>query len=306
MNKCGQCACLPGGYTVEQDVDFLESHHGAANVGPFFQWADRFLTDTLVKVGRPKNSYTYGCPGSGKSTLADLVRLIVPERRSHIPCLNTGTPYSALQPSHLLSICEDWRFTSRVPVSETLQWLEGRAFLVDVKSKEPRRLDAGPPCMHSSNHKDAQKPWAAADVQAYMDRCFVSNLLTPIPAERRQEGMLGRMEACPHCCMASLAKRCPTIRAKWLSARPPQLQLENAPCVSGLVLHPGELGNTLPQPAGSGRPQGRRVHQQIRDRWSRQRRENRVKDEDTQAEQARSSHEPPAPSAFATGKRVRK
>lgn len=111
------CTCTDPQSSLEKDIDYLLFFHGEGNVQPFFTWADQFLTDSLVSVGRPKNSFTHGCPGSGKSTLADLIRMIIPESRIHTPCLNTSTPFSSLRSDHLLSICEDWRFTSRVPVN---------------------------------------------------------------------------------------------------------------------------------------------------------------------------------------------
>ena len=212
FERCVRCACPPGCRSVQRDIDFLVAHHGAGNVLPFFEWADLVLAGAIVKVGRPRNALVLGCPGSGKSTLADLMRIVIPEERTHAPCLNTSTPFSALESHHLVSLCEDWRFTSKVPVSETLEWMEGRRFSVDVKGKEPRAHAHGPPCMHTTNHLAPVKPWLKVDVEAYEDRCFVSRLMVPIPAHEKHLSMYDRMKTCPFCCCMSLVKRCARVR----------------------------------------------------------------------------------------------
>ena len=222
--NAGRCQCPPGKMTVQADIDALCLHHGVGHTGPFFAWANLFLTDSLVSVGRPKNSLAIGCPGSGKTTMEDLVNMIIPRSRVHVPCPNAGTPYSGLSTIHLLSATTDWRLTNKVPVSETLQWMEGRPFVIDVKNKEPTRIEQGPPCMHSTNHLKPQGQWNQVDVEAYRDRCYVSYLLTPFPIHMRHSSMEERMRRCPFCCLLSLAKRCPSIAAEcpaeWSTAQP--------------------------------------------------------------------------------------
>ena len=221
--SAGTCQCPPGQMTVQQDIDALCHFHGIGNTGPFFAWANLFLTDSLVSVGRPKNSLCIGCPGSGKTTLEDLVNLILPQSRVHVPCPNAGTPFSGLSKTHLLSATTDWRLTSKIPISETLQWMEGRPFVIDIKNKEPAMVEKGPPCMHSANHLKPAGPWQQVDVEAYKDRCFVSYLVNPYPQHLRHASMELRMKRCPFCCMAALAKRCPDVAAlcpkEWSTAQ---------------------------------------------------------------------------------------
>ena len=215
FERCTECKRPPGKRSVQGDIDFLETHHGVGNLMPFFEWLDQVLTGEVVNVGRPRNAVVIGCPGSGKTTLADLLRMVIPKERAHAPCLNTSTPFSALDSQHLVSLCEDWRFTPRVPVSETLEWMEGRRFAVDVKGKEPRAHAQGPPCMHTTNHLAPSKPWLKVDVEAYEDRCFVSRPMVPIPASEKHRSMYERMQECPYCCCLSMVKRCIRVSRKW-------------------------------------------------------------------------------------------
>lgn len=215
LRSCGECACPSGQPTVEANVDFLCAHHGHGNVKPFFDWVDLFFSEELVKVGRPRNSLAIGCAGSGKSTLADLVRLIIPKERRYCPVLESSTPFSGLQKRHLLCDCDDWRLSARVPITATLNWLEGRGFGVDVKGQNPVAHDSGPVCMLSANHANGSAPWQVVDVDAFRSRCFVSNLMTPIPAADAVTDLHRKMEACSRCRMESLSKRCERIKGIW-------------------------------------------------------------------------------------------
>ena len=225
LRDCGECVCPPGDVSLEANVDYLCVHHGHGNVKPFFQWADLYFTDEMVKVGRPKNSLTIGCTGSGKSTLADLVRHIVPKHRRFCPVLESSTPFSGLQKRHILCETDDWRLSARVPITATLNWLEGRTFGVDVKGLNPVIHSRGPVCMLSANHLKGSAPWQDVDVAAFRSRCFVSNLLTPIPEGDKVVELHNKMVACARCRMQSLAKRCPRIQKIWeaLRADPEQL-----------------------------------------------------------------------------------
>ena len=119
--------------------------HGLANVQPFFKWADRYLSESLPPIGRPRNCFLAGVSSSGKSTLTDLVCYLIPGNRTFTPVCNSSTPYCKLRDHHAIATCDDWRFTTKVPVTETLQWMGGGPFSVDIKGKVPASIKQGPP-----------------------------------------------------------------------------------------------------------------------------------------------------------------
>ena len=217
IRNCGKCVCAtgPGLTTLEEDVDFLVKFHLPKNVEPFFEWADKFFGGSLPEIGRPKNCYIVGRPTSGKSTLSDLVSRIIRKRRIFTPVLDSSTPFSNMRDSYILSTCDDWRFSSKVPVTGTLQWLEGRSFGVDVKGKEPVPITRGPVCLFSSNHDNPKDNWREIDIQAFHDRCYVVIMANKIPPSSRRPDVGKKMETCAFCRIKALANYCPSVGKVW-------------------------------------------------------------------------------------------
>lgn len=172
VKKCGVCVCTgaPRSTTVEQDLDFLVNFHGLPAVQPFLHFAEKFFSQTLPRTGRPRNCFLVGVPSSGKSTLTDLVSQVIPSDRTFSMALDSTTPFCNLRSQHLLATCDDWRFTNKVPVTGTLQWLEGRPFAVDVKGKDPIQLAQGPPCLLSTNRTNESGSWEIVDIEAFRER----------------------------------------------------------------------------------------------------------------------------------------
>ena len=248
---CVKCVCPtgPGLTTLAEDIDFLINFHTPRNVSPFFDWADKFFSGKLPTPGRPRNCYIIGCPGSGKSTLADLVAYVIPPNRTFSPTLDSSTPFSGLRDHYLLATCDDWRFTPKVPVTGTLQWLEGRKFGVDVKGKEAIAIQSGPPCLFSSNHNSSTANWRDVDIEAFRGRCFVVTMKNPVPPVNRTN-VSEKMKTCAFCRIASLAKHSPSVcdilrRVK--SAPPPYTQ-EASEVYRGTV---GTLKPKRPRPFGA-------------------------------------------------------
>ena len=216
IEQCEKCVCPTGAKktTLAEDIDWLVDFHGIRNIGPFFEWADKFFGGELPVKGRPKNCYIIGCPGSGKSTLADLAMGVIPEDRIFSPTLNSSTPFSKLRDHHILSACDDWRFNLKVPVTETLQWMEGRGFGVDVKGKEPVEMKSGPVCLYSANHKKPTANWSEVDIQAFEDRCYVSVMKNKVPPNSRSN-VANKMETCFFCRIDALAKYAPSVAKLW-------------------------------------------------------------------------------------------
>ena len=214
IKNCGECACPqgPGLTTLAEDVDFLIQFHGASNVLPFFEWADRFFAGTLPTKGRPKNCYIEGRPTSGKSSLADLVTYVIPESRIVSPTLDSTTPFSKIRSHYLLCVVDDWRFSQKVPVTGTLQWMEGRNFGVDIKGQEAVQVDMGPICLFSSNYSGPTLAWRELDIQAFKDRCYTVKMEHRIPPASRQE-VGDKMKKCALCRVQALAKFSPYVRA---------------------------------------------------------------------------------------------
>ena len=98
---------------METDVDFLVLLHGRGNLNPFFSWAGKFFSGALPSAGRPKNCFLTGNPGSGKSALVDLITTMLPDKRIFRPVLESSAPFAAIRPHHLLSACDDWRFSAK-------------------------------------------------------------------------------------------------------------------------------------------------------------------------------------------------
>ena len=220
MKACDKCMCPDGenATSLAEDIDFLVGFHGFQNIGPFFEWADKFFGGNLPTRGRPKNCYIIGYPSSGKSTLSDLVVGIIPGNRVFTPVLNSSTPFCNLSNHHMLATCDDWRFTGKVPVTETLQWMEGRSFGVDVKGKDPISIDIGPICLYSANHKKTRGDWTDVDIQAFQDRCYIVSMPHAVhPKDRKPVG--DKMTACKFCRIQALAKYCPFIQQLWGWAR---------------------------------------------------------------------------------------
>ena len=218
ISEVDRCVCAEDSDSLEKDLDFLSEFHGTGNLAPFFKWAGLFLTDDLpTPFGRPRNVFVIGSPGSGKSSLADLVRFVMPSERVYEPVLSSSTPYSLLDPArHLLAACDDWRFGPKVPVTNTLKWLEGRSFGVDVKCAEPKQHVAGPAAMFSANHNEFEgSQWRSADVRAFFDRCYTARMRTPIPSEKRVKNLGRKMANCGWCRLRTLAIRCAPIQALW-------------------------------------------------------------------------------------------
>ena len=215
ITECGNCRCATGAgvTTLAQDMDFLVGYHGVGNVSPFFLWADRFFSGALPSVGRPRNVHFAGSPGSGKSTLSDLISFYVPKSRIFSPVIDSSAPYAKMRSRHLLSIRDDWRFTSKAPVTCTLQWLEGRSFAVDVKGEAPIPISQGPFGLFSSN-PDEKDSWRRADVDAFNDRCYLCVLHTPVPRARRTN-ISAKMGNCPYCRSYILAKYVAAVRRVW-------------------------------------------------------------------------------------------
>ena len=215
ITESGNCQCPKGTgvTTLAQDMDFLVGYHGVGNVSPFFVWADRFFSGTLPSVGRPRNVHFAGSPGSGKSTLSDLISFYVPKSRIFSPVIDSSAPYAKMRSHHLLSICDDWRFTAKAPVTCTLQWLEGRSFAVDVKGEAPIPISQGPFGLFSSN-PDEKDSWRRADIDAFNDRCYLCVLHTPVPRARRTN-ISAKMENCPYCRSYVLAKYVASVRRVW-------------------------------------------------------------------------------------------
>ena len=214
IQNCGECACPkgPGLTTLAEDVDFLVQFHGASNVLPFFERADRFFAGTLPTKGRPKNCYIEGRPTSGKSSLADLVTYIIPESRIVSPTLDSSTPFSKIRSHYLLCVVDDWRFSQKVPVTGTLQWMEGRNFGVDIKGQEAVQVEMGPICLFSSNYSGPTLAWRELDIQAFRDRCYTVRMEHRIPPLSRKE-VGDKMKKCASCRVQALAQYSPCVRA---------------------------------------------------------------------------------------------
>ena len=265
IRQCGKCVCKtgPGLTTLEEDVDFLVKFHMPKNVEPFFEWANRFFGGSLPEIGRPKNCYIIGCPTSGKSTLSDLVSHIISKRRIFTPVLDSNTPFSNMRDSYILSTCDDWRFSSKVPVTGTLQWLEGRSFGVDVKGKEPVPITRGPVCLFSSNHDNPKDNWRDVDVQAFHDRCYVVTMANKIPPSSRRPDVGEKMAMCAFCRIKALANYAPCVAKVWAKIKggkpnAPNEQSEPPPKVDPLpkVKRDAQQDNYCPfdDPFGDGEP----------------------------------------------------
>ena len=189
--------------------------HTVRDVWPFFQWADKFFAGELPSRGRPKNCLIMGRPTSGKSVLTDLVAQIIPPNRIFSPILDSSAPFGHLRSHFLLSTCDDWRFSLKVPVTGTLQWLEGRAFAVDVKGKNPVPIKQGPIRLYSTNHDTANANWRGVDIEAFLARCYVVRLQNRAPQLACNENISEKMEACPFCRIKSLGQRCESARKAW-------------------------------------------------------------------------------------------
>ena len=98
---------------METDIDFLVLLHGRGNLNPFFSLAGKFFSRALPSAGRPKNCSLTGNPGSGKSVLVDLITTMLPDKRIFRPVLESSAPFAAIRPHHLLSVCDDWRFSAK-------------------------------------------------------------------------------------------------------------------------------------------------------------------------------------------------
>ena len=144
--------------------------HGLPAAQPFLTFAEKFFSQTLPRTGRPRNCFLVGVPSSGKSTLTDLVSQVIPSDRTFSMALDSTTPFCDLRSQHLLATCDDWRFTNKVPVTGTLQWLEGRPFAVDVKGKDPIQFAQGPPCLLSTNRTNESGSWEIVDIEAFRER----------------------------------------------------------------------------------------------------------------------------------------
>ena len=220
IRKCGHCCCPKNGKTtLFDDIEFLVDLHGHDVLTPFFSWADNFFGGTLPLVGRPKNCFFLGCPSSGKPTLSDLVARILPRSRIFSPTLESSAPYADLRPHHLLSVCDDWRFTPKVPIAATLQWLEGRQFGVDIKGKDPFVLQSGPVCLYSSNRDSETTNWKRIDLDAFHQRCYLVVLKTPIPPKYRTN-VGDKAQKCMNCSLRALARFVPSVAKVWGDKQP--------------------------------------------------------------------------------------
>ena len=209
------CTCPQNGKTnLFDDINFLVDFHGQSTVQPFFVWVDKFFGDTLPRLGRPRNCFFLGSPSSGKSPLTDLVTNILPKFRIFGPTLESSAPYAALRPHHLLSVTDDWRFSGKVPITATLQWLEGREFGVDIKGKDPFVLKCGPCRLYSSNRDNNTATWQQVDIEAFRERCYIVHLDAKIPLNYRRPDV-GAKAKCTHCIVRVLAKFAPSVKKVW-------------------------------------------------------------------------------------------
>ena len=110
----------------------------------------------------------------------------------------------------MLSVCEDWRFSQKVPITAALQWLEGRKFGVDVKGEDPNAFEYGPPRLYSSNRDNENCTWERIDIEAFRERCYVATLKTRIPDNYRVETG-DKAAKCPFCVLRALAKFVPFV-----------------------------------------------------------------------------------------------
>ena len=208
----GPCCCPGGSTMLEADIDFLVEYHGVANVSAVFEFMELYFTNTLPAIGRPRNLMLLGVPGAGKSTLTDLIRSVIPGKRTFEPVLNSTTPFSQLGDTSLLCAIDDFRFSNRVPISSTLQWLEGRPFGCDVKNKEPRQHTRGPVWMVSANYADNCDGWKPVDVAAFKDRFRISYMNFPVPKEKYISDLHEKMKSCTMCRVKSMTKRCNSLK----------------------------------------------------------------------------------------------
>ena len=217
IKGCDECECPtgPGQFPLSDHVDFLVGFHTEVNVKPRFEWADKFFGGDLPKVGRPKNCFISGKPGSGKSSLADLVAKVIPTRRVFQPTLDSSAPFSKLRNCSLLSTCDDFRFSIKVPVTGTLQWLEGRSFGLDVKGEDAIPIEMGPICPWPTNRGTPTRSWREVDIDAFKDRCYIANMENILPPAFKRNDISDRMDACLFCRIKSLAKRCLSVRNAW-------------------------------------------------------------------------------------------
>ena len=92
--------------------------------------------------------------------------------------------------------------------------MEGRSFGVDVKGAEPFRMERGPICLYSANHKQAAGGWRDVDVQAFEDRCYIALLPHSVPPKDRTD-VGDKMDACNFCRVQVLTKYCPFATKMW-------------------------------------------------------------------------------------------
>ena len=101
-----------------------------------------------------------------------------------------------------------------MPITATLQWLEGRKFGVDIKGQDPFFVAKGPARLYSSNHEGETPQWKRIDIEAFDQRCYTVMMKNAIPPlYRKNTG--DKAENCKNCSLRALAEFVPVVANVW-------------------------------------------------------------------------------------------
>ena len=120
---------------------------------------------------RRQTLYLGGEPGSGKSSLLNIFLNVTPKHRVFSPVYESGFPFSAIKPWHLIGNYQEFRLMPKWSPSTTLLMLErAENAQLDVKNEGSTSVPRGPRNIMTSNHLTPKGPWSPEDVVAVLDR----------------------------------------------------------------------------------------------------------------------------------------
>ena len=177
----------------------------------FLQRYTLYFADRLQ--GKKRSLLVTGPPDSGKSFSGLLVRNQLPKCRVFVPLSTSEFRWGSLdEEMHLLSFCNDWRFSRKLPVQACLNWVEGLEFKYNRKRQKGVE-GKWPLGIFTSN--DMESGCGYKDVVAFYARMAAAlGCVTTIQiANVAEKECNKRLQKCRECGARALIKHSPALQS---------------------------------------------------------------------------------------------